>query len=57
MSFNLGDRVRDLNHDFAPTLSEYGTVDSVEANGNVNVDWDGEGVGPFPHDPVTLARV
>lgn len=52
--FSPGDRVRYLNADLYPTLASTGTVDSVESNGMVNVDWDGEGVGAFPNDPIAL---
>jgi hypothetical protein len=55
--FNPGDRVRYIHHEWVPDLAEFGTVESVESNGNVWVDWDGEGPGIHPHNPSVLARV
>ena len=57
MTFRPGDRVRDLNHEWTPTYAEFGTVTEVFNNGNVDVDWDGQGVGMFPCRPETLALV
>jgi hypothetical protein len=39
-----------------PGKPEFGTVTVVYPNGNVDVDWDGEGVGLYAHSPETLAH-
>lgn len=57
VKFNPGDRVRDVNHEWTPTYAEFGTVAEVFNNGNVDVDWDGQGVGMYPSRPETLARI
>lgn len=56
-AFKPGDRVRDVNHAWTPGMAEYGTVTAVYNNGNVDVDWDGEGISLCPSDPITLAHV
>jgi hypothetical protein len=55
--FKRGDRVRDINHEWTPDRPEFGTVTVVHSNGNVDVDWDGEGVGLYAHTPESLAHV
>jgi hypothetical protein len=56
-TFKRGDRVRDVNHSWTPGLPEFGTVAVVYANGNIDVDWDGKGIGLYPSRPETLALV
>jgi hypothetical protein len=55
VKFKRGDRVRDVDHGWTPTMAEFGTVDRVNDVGAVYVDWDDAGPDLIPADPATLA--